>query len=1423
MDEMQKVMKEAKSFLLQKDLIKQISKGCDKDTIAKLKSIYTSLFDALMETNAKLDDKTRLLVIDTFSIWMVRSTKVLSNPSNDNSGYRSAIEEYLFVKNNANVLFDYIVEYWSDGTPALANALRDFLGKLLNLCQLLLECDVYKVQVLKWLDIVLDRPFTTRIQYYLIDTLSGDVDMFHILQRRPDFINASLSEMSKDSVSNMMGKGLASLLTNIYRMKYESNEEHINVWLDLFIKQTLHFLQLEKFKKPVTLYFLIPLFKSVPEKAFIQFLQNETVQGKPELLLAVLKIGQSLAMQEPFHENKLISMSLLEQFIQTDDLKLETFELLTFSTQKSRPIRTYIFDFLRKHLMIFFVDTELEGRNYFISSFKNFIIRLRDSAYALNRNLLKLIKAGKFPEEQEEIDRTLREYRQFLEWLICFLKCELIPGIQYQRASTALQITRVLVESGLDSGIAEQYFYQQERRTYPFQVPLANDSSLFRLLVDNLSSSIPDIRQQSKDLLLMFHSSESSISLFQSLDKGHIDDMIIENMERYQGTDESATLESFLFKISPSETSYLDEHLSKLKAEIAKLSEYPLLIADNNISCYLASLSLILEELNTSIIDESYITQTVQVIWDSVLDIWELVREILCYDSSDSIFPSKYLGENSSEQLITSYAYRSVKEISSVLIVLLNKYPLAGQLLTSIGDFMIDQLFSIRHSGAFQAVLPAFRKCCVRVNHDSPLQLDIWLTLVLKELETKTQHITRRSGGLPFLLTYILSAETTSGRPKLKIAFEKLFELMSSDVKEHQDKLDLPQINAFNCVKVLFIEPSLADHCHPYTATAMEFSFKYFTSDIWALRNCSMMLFTAIQNRVFGKSRKSIGARLFFTRYSGLKEAMLVILKRSTQMNDGVGDQERGFESIFLVLNMLICLSPTPGYGELDAIIDEIHKFLGNPNWRVRDVSARVLTRLTPDMQPIALEKIESVNLNDQNRLHGYLLTILGSLSAKGNNSSSEKSSFCPTLCKSLISKVDMLTKENPCFITSMTYLQIMRTILNDNDSNDLHNFSNFFQTLRLYFLYHSSRAEQDGSKELCLSIALEILLMYGPSEDIFLLCEHGISSAYYEVQDMALRFISEYDLLHLVSSEERDGMCAKLISLLKRTTTLPVTKSLLLDVLQDINGAFTVQDVLEIFDNTNPESTKLKALAGLGKIVPSTDLQRYIEIIENYTTDEATTDSRHSAVTSLAHLSERIKNKRTLLQFHKILSDDDIDIRTDAATSIHRVFFKNIPLSLKISPYSIFKMMDSLYDTIPDGPATSALMTAEIEHFLKKADIFTVKDNSFEGVFQVEKANQYRNDIDQISQYVSIVMKTTEQDILKTITVDYLKTFTTSLEELDGSDCCLGWASSPDVFATIAILRLLVMTVCPENLPQLDSNLKQKNVHPLIFEYQYN
>ncbi|KAG0667894.1 hypothetical protein C6P45_005261 [Maudiozyma exigua] len=1417
---MNELITEAKVYLLQKDIITRIKEDNSDGTIETLITIFKTLFKPIESDSIELSDTDRLLMIDTLSIWMVRSTKIIQNQKINSNEFQKIMTNILLGVKSRDTLLQYIIDFWSDSTPALSNALRDLLNKYTILLKTVLSQSDFNSFLSKWLDIILNVPQFSRIHYTLVDSFSNELDMYRVIEKRPYFIEDALNEISRESLANIIGKCLVSLLTNIYSKHFKNESNDLSKWIKLWDQYTMRNLQKTKFTKPISLYFLTPLFKTMPSEIFVRFIKSENLHENPALLLSLLKIGQNISIEEPFHNSDLISLSILEEFLKTNEHKLQTFEILTFANKKSKTIQSYIFEVIKKNLKIFFVDVNLENRNYFVSSFKHFIIRIRDSAYAINRQLCKLKKANKFEDEQAQLKSQLNDYLSFLRWLVNFLKGEMIPGIQYHRNIIALQIFDILLCSGIDKNIPSEFMYKQERREYPFEISLCDDNALFRLLVDNLCNEVPEVRKLSKEHLLLFRKCEPSGALFEGLDVVRLNEVILQNFGVYQNSDIGATIDSLLFNLSPDKYTYLENHVERLQLEVSHVSKNYLKNSNNNMSSYLSSLSLILIEIDINDMSK-HMSHTLEQIWDTILDIWELVRDILCYDATDSLIPEEYIKSGVSDQLLSSYAYRSVKEMSSVLIVLLDKFPLSEHLLTSIGDLLINQLFSIRHSGAFQAVLPCFRQCCLRCTRDHPAQLDMWLTLILEELQTKTQHITRRSGGLPFLLTNILSTERDKSHPKLRYVFSQLFEIANLPIKDYQDRLDLPQINAFNCIKAIFIESTLSTSCQPYISSALQLSFKYFTSEIWALRNCSLMLFTSIQNRIFGKSGKVLSARLFFTKYLGIKESMLTILQNANNRTKREGEHNN-YESIFLVLSILLSLKGNPNSHELDIILDEVERFLGDENWKIRDVAARTIVALNSNPYETSKRLLQKSSTMNQNNLHGSLLVVFYAIENTINHETVFEDSSFIQLVTYLVSKCTYFTKHNRCFITSSQYLDNIISVLEKVPQVFKLIPDTFFWDLQTYFVYHNSMFETDGSKQLCLASALTALLSYGPYEIVYQLCEISLRSKFHEVQKTVTHFMIDNNFVNALSESERSILTNDLNNLLKQNDVLPSVATAAVYVLKDIESGIPIETVLSLIESSNAESTNLALLETMGQIATQDTLTTYIGMLSKYICDSATENSRVAALNSLKNFLRRDKNIHLLLLIYKMLSDDDVDIRYSAAAFINKELVGNNSVAVDISPIMTSHSLSEVLSTYFNKDEICNVLFKEITDYITKNDVFPSGKNECGILFKKEQDNQYRNNIEQNLQYISILENLEMNGTVTEFCKKYYQTLIKKFEQSEINDSPLGTFSDPYSFSIVVIFEALVNIYLTEKADEYKTVLQKHNIHPVVFEYRY-
>lgn len=1413
---------------------KNVTNHISNDITEKLINEYKFLISELSE-HAKYDDQLRLLVTDSLAIWMLRISQFLTfskdNQELDTSKLLDSLTNDLLTFDKCHYILEYVIDFWNDSTHPLLNALKDLFNKFTTILKLIYDKNTLNKLFIQWLDQIIQISPTLRVQYYLIETLSLDTDIYYLLERKPHFITDSLALMSSESLSTSVGKCLVHLLINIYNFHFKSDLTSIIKWYQLWQNETIHYLHLPRYSKPLKLYFLTPLFKQMPSNVFIDFINAikslEKISQSPTILLSLLKIGQELDIDdEPFHNDKLISISQLEHFLDNEELKLNTFELLTFTKKKSKIIQPYVIDIIKKHLRNFFIDINLESRNYFESSFKLFILRIRDSCYSLRRDVDKLKRAQKFPKEQENKLEQIDQYRQFMTWLFKFLKRELIPSIQYQRCLMSLNIISILIDSGLDEYIQAKDVSKQNYRSWPFHIVILNDKTYLRLLIDNLISPVNDIRKIVKFLLSESYYSNSIVqeTIHSMINEELLSKKAVQNINTYQNTETGATIEMFLFNISDDKLQLITHQLKILKEENDKTAKNPLENVINNISgCYI-SLTMFLDDIKPETYSLDKISLIIENLLIEIMRSWNNSKDLMCHDSSDGLLPDKYLQCPISDQVITSYAFRTVKELSKLINVMLTKFTLTQEQLIQIGDLLILQLFTIRHSGCFQAVLPTFKTFCVVSRRLIPAQLKIWLDDILVSLESKTQHITRRSGGLPFLITNILATEKAKNRPELKYVFDKLLSILETiSTMEYQDKLDLPQINAFNCIKAIFIESRLSEACTPYFPQALEYSLKYFNSDIWALRNCSLMLFMSLQNRIFGKIGKNISARLFFTKYVGIDKVLLRILQQPIKRKN---NDSNNMESTILVLSILMCLKQTPGYNGLDPFLNEVVKYLENKNWKIRDMAARTLSILVDETHIEGLHLMENCSIKDQNKLHGHLLAVKNIISCK--QTSPKITCKINEIVKRLLEKRFEFITLNFSYVTVKAYLEVLfltidnketYTPINDYQSEIVPIFGNYFIN---NFYSKMNTYEIDGSRELCVALVLNFLLKHESEVNINCLIRLGLESNLYEVQLEAIKYIETSGLI-IHCCEDLSDISERLIELLLSEDTLVTLKPSIIRSLKRVpHHKVTLSTLIKFIQETKSDACKLAAMECLGDYVENEEDVELIwdDVIQEYLTDSTNEMFRMSVLNCLMSCSNKRLNLKMFMTIFTYLQDDDPDIREIAAMYLNKYLGVNTiqktsdVISNKIGDVVMEKFSDKK-DVVVD------VCIANIESFFRSNDIYGHKEQ-FEGLFERERDNQFRNDIEENLRWINLIKRCSGVSIsnLKQLIVEEKDMLLNYLNKNSIVDEPLGWMHSNEVLSRIIVLRQLIYVFDKGSLEDFDSCLKTHKAHPLIFEY---
>jgi hypothetical protein len=248
-------------------------------------------------------------------------------------------------------------------------------------------------------------------------------------------------------------------------------------------------------------------------------------------------------------------------------------------------------------------------------------------------------------------------------------------------------------------------------------------------------------------------------------------------------------------------------------------------------------------------------------------DIWDLVSPILTHDSPEGNLhtlisnasanvsvPTVSALRDASAQDLLANSWRSLKEAAALLGTLLSSPSSTLKDYQSAGTLFMEWLSRIRHRGAFSAVMPAFENLCTECFKDKAKGLTAlpakWLNVslhlnplmqeCLSSIASTTRSITRRSGGLPMLITAILVAESQVHTYELtKLALGELMSVAEGpiDVSGMEDvepaKWDLPQVHAQNTIRAIFTESKLASTSFAFVEAGFAVAIKGFSADMY--------------------------------------------------------------------------------------------------------------------------------------------------------------------------------------------------------------------------------------------------------------------------------------------------------------------------------------------------------------------------------------------------------------------------------------------------------------------------------------------------------------------------------------------------------------------------------------------------------------
>ncbi|XP_071433610.1 tRNA (32-2'-O)-methyltransferase regulator THADA [Pithys albifrons albifrons] len=417
-------------------------------------------------------------------------------------------------------------------------------------------------------------------------------------------------------------------------------------------------------------------------------------------------------------------------------------------------------------------------------------------------------------------------------------------------------------------------------------------------------------------------------------------------------------------------------------------------------------------------------------------------------------------------QMVLVCCWRSMKEVSLLLGTLCKLLPsqttsersdglITIEQVKNIGDYFKHHLLQSRHRGAFELAYAGFVQLTERLSrcnseslHKMPEQ---WLSCVLEEIRScepsSTLCATRRSAGIPFYIQALLASEPKKSKTDLLKTAMK--ELISLATPSNESLSVIPQVHALNILRALYRDTRLGENIMPYVADGIKASILGFMSPVWAVRNSSTLLFSALITRIFGVKRgkdenskkNRMTGREFFSRFPSLYPFLLKQLEVVTNTLNSEAEELKIHPSLFLLLLILGRLYPSPMDGTHSALsmapfVPFIIRCGHSPVYRCREMSGRALVPfvMVNEVPQTVLSLLQG--LPDptspcirQNSIHGTLLQVFHLLQSYLESNLFISLDFQEGLSDIITcmgTKLWLAKRLNPCLVTRAAYLDVL-------------------------------------------------------------------------------------------------------------------------------------------------------------------------------------------------------------------------------------------------------------------------------------------------------------------------------------------------------------------------------------------------------------
>ena len=715
--------------------------------------------------------------------------------------------------------------------------------------------------------------------------------------------------------------------------------------------------------------------------------------SESELLYAALKTGKDLGLVYETDDTRVtqmpssiyIPLRYIEPLLcqSSRSARLTGLSLLITSHAATRPFPVRTFKILKRRLALFFADTDANFRSEVFSLIQRLLDRFRS---------ITVVLARRAQYEQDSL-ANLEEHKVFLRWLMTFLSWELRPSSSYQRHISALKSLLIVARSGLDNSVDKEHLSKSAlgEAKWAFHLPLASPG-LRRQLLDLLMDPFDDVRQTSASILSISVVTEDwaeqqliNNELSQALDRAERTMLATGRADHADGV---AHLYALIFRYSEDsgETpepgnnlrrAVLNQLVDRLE-QMLDIAQQSLTTAVNKYPIHglLTSLRYILTQDQNTHASEKIASRLVECLGR----VWQVVESVLCNDAPEGYTPEdpEELPDMSTKDTL-SYCWRALKESSLLLGILISQLTAMYQVL-ELSELCFTQLAELRHRGAFSTVAQTWITCCMRCRDMEDANgksiLDGWYEHVLGILKAKTTINTRRSAGLPSLICGLLIAN------KNNMAIFKAIDDLTAISREpvasgSVQASSLPQVHALNCIKDVLKNARLGEVSERYVSNALLLAADSLRSESWAIRNCGLMLFRAVIDRLLGTSESHLEddnvsmKSISLQHHPELLDVVLNMLRSSSEaMTDIVRTNHEGvFPALQLLRHVRI---PEARRAKTR---DIVFALTASSSWHVRQQAARTYAAVCGiDATSADIQQLLLYDAPNHNSMHGALL-----------------------------------------------------------------------------------------------------------------------------------------------------------------------------------------------------------------------------------------------------------------------------------------------------------------------------------------------------------------------------------------------------------------------------------------------------------------